>query len=88
MAKSTSPRPPSTRKPRAPKAAVSIAKVVSMVPAPLDQAPLDSAPLDPAMVAMRAYELFLESGSMHGYDVEHWLQAEREILAGRLTSAA
>ena len=78
MAKSTSPRPPSPRKPRAPKAAVGIAKVVSMVPAPLD----------PAIVAMRAYQLFLESGSVHGYDVEHWLQAEREILAGRLTSAA
>lgn len=83
MAKSTSPRPPTTRKPRAPKAAVSTAKVVSMVPPPLEQPPLD-----PAMVAVRAYQLFLESGAVHGYDVEHWLQAERELLAGRLTSAA
>ena len=84
MAKSTTPRPPSARKPRAPKAAVSpaatgtTARIVSIVPAPLD----------PAMVAVRAYELFLESGGMHGYDVEHWLRAERELLAGRLTSAA
>ena len=78
MAKSTSPRPPSTRKPRAAKAAVGIAKVVSIVPAPVD----------PAMVAVRAYELFLESGAVHGHDVEHWLRAERELLAGRLTSAA
>ena len=50
--------------------------------------PLDAAPLDPAMVAVRAYELFLESGAVHGSDVEHWLRAERELLAGRLTSAA
>ena len=85
MAKSTTPRPSGARKPRAPKAAVSaassattIARIVSIAPAPLD----------PAMVAMRAYELFLESGSVHGYDVEHWLRAERELLAGRLTSAA
>jgi len=49
---------------------------------------LDPAPLDPATVAMRAYELFLESGGVHGHDVEHWLRAEREIMAGRLTSAA
>ena len=27
----------------------------------------------------RAYELFIESGSEHGHDAEHWLQAEREI---------
>ena len=46
------------------------------------------APLDPAMVAVRAYELFLESGGVHGDDVEHWLRAERELLGGRLTSAA
>ena len=46
------------------------------------------APLDPAMVAVRAYEIFLEKGSVHGYDIEHWLQAERELLNGRLTSAA
>ena len=85
MAKSTTTRPPSVRKPRAPKAAVSAAastvttaKIVSIAPAPLD----------PAMVAVRAYELFLESGGVHGYDVEHWLMAERELMAGRLTSAA
>lgn len=96
MAKSSSPRPPGTRKPRAPKAAVvasastpkSVAKIVSIAPAPLDPAPLDPAPLDPAMIAVRAYELFLESGAVHGHDVEHWLRAERELLAARLTSAA
>ena len=78
MAKSTSPRPASPRKPRVAKAAVSTAKIVSIAPTPLD----------PAMVAQRAYEIFLESGSVHGYDIEHWLRAERELMAGRLTSAA
>ena len=78
MAKSTTPRPPSARKPRIAKAPVSTAKVVSIT----------SSPLDPTMVAARAYELFLESGSVHGYDIEHWLQADRELRNGRLTSAA
>ncbi len=64
-----------------------------MVPAPPDtvlveDVPSDAVPLDPAMVAMRAYELFLESGAVHGHDVDHWLRAERELLAARLTSAA
>jgi Protein of unknown function (DUF2934) len=77
MAKSTTPRPPSTRKPRAVKAPVSTAKIVSIMPPP-----------DPAMVAVRAYEIFLQNGSMHGCDIEHWLQAERELLNARLTSAA
>jgi hypothetical protein len=43
--------------------------------------------LDAGAVARRAYELFLERGGLHGYDVEDWLQAERE-LEGLLTSAA
>jgi len=78
MAKTIPPRPSTARKPRVPKAAASTAKIVSMTPAPLD----------PAMVAVRAYEIFLEHGSVHGYDLEHWLQAERELLNERLTSAA
>ena len=82
MAKSTPPRPTGARKPRAPKppvsTATSTARIVSITPAPLD----------PTMVAVRAYEIFLEKGSVHGYDIEHWLQAERELLNGRLTSAA
>jgi HSP20 family molecular chaperone IbpA len=31
-------------------------------------------------VARRAYSLFLEDGSNDGKDLEHWLQAESEIL--------
>jgi hypothetical protein len=44
--------------------------------------------IDPAAIAARAYEIFLESGGMHGHDVEHWLQAEHELRAAALTSAA
>jgi hypothetical protein len=39
-------------------------------------------------IAVRAYELFVENGGVHGYDVEHWLQAERELTARLLISAA
>jgi hypothetical protein len=30
---------------------------------------------------MRAYELFMQEGYMHGNDVDHWLRAERELKA-------
>jgi hypothetical protein len=32
-------------------------------------------------IARRSYELFLASGGTHGHDVEHWLQAERDLRA-------
>ena len=32
-----------------------------------------------ADIANRAYELFLASGAAHGRDIEHWLNAEREL---------
>jgi len=31
-------------------------------------------------IARRAYELYLERGGALGYEMEDWLQAEREIL--------
>ena len=31
-------------------------------------------------VAARAYQLYLESGCQHGHDMDHWLQAEYELL--------
>ena len=42
------------------------------------------------LIARRAYELFELRGGDHGYDVEDWLQAEREFTdpareAGMLT---
>ncbi len=30
-------------------------------------------------IARRSYELFLERGGEHGHDVEHWIQAERDL---------
>ncbi|MBX3305389.1 MAG: DUF2934 domain-containing protein [Nitrospira sp.] len=27
-----------------------------------------------------AYQLFCECGCAHGHDVEHWLEAERQVL--------
>ena len=35
--------------------------------------------LSHADIANRAYELFLAAGAPHGRDLEHWLQAEREL---------
>lgn len=36
--------------------------------------------LVPKKIARRAYELYLKRGGVNGYDMEDWLQAEREIL--------
>lgn len=33
-----------------------------------------------ALIARRAYELFLQRGEEHGRDWEDWLTAERELL--------
>ncbi|MCS6289071.1 MAG: DUF2934 domain-containing protein [Nitrospira sp.] len=33
------------------------------------------------LVAKRAYELYAERGYRHGYALEDWLEAEREILS-------
>jgi hypothetical protein len=38
-------------------------------------------------IAHRAYELFLSNGAMHGRDLEHWLQAESELLRDRSGTA-
>ncbi|HJU05055.1 MAG TPA: DUF2934 domain-containing protein [Nitrospiraceae bacterium] len=32
-----------------------------------------------ARIAARAYSMYEEQGSRHGYDVEHWLKAEQEV---------
>ncbi|MBI1734827.1 MAG: DUF2934 domain-containing protein [Candidatus Rokubacteria bacterium] len=34
-------------------------------------------------IARRAYELFQARGGQHGYEIEDWLQAERELRTGR-----
>ncbi len=45
--------------------------------------PAPSAPRAPSSdaVAIRAYELWRESGGAHGNDQAHWYQAERELRA-------
>ena len=37
---------------------------------------------DPQAVAMRAYEIFLRRGAVHGDDWADWLSAERELASG------
>jgi hypothetical protein len=34
-------------------------------------------------IEKRAYEIWLSTGSSHGNDIVHWLQAENEALAER-----
>ena len=34
-----------------------------------------------ARIARRAYELYERSGYTNGHDVEHWIQAERDVAA-------
>jgi hypothetical protein len=41
-----------------------------------------------ADIAARAFELYCERGRQDGYDVEHWLQAERELQETAKSSAA
>ena len=39
-------------------------------------------------IAKRAYELYLERGSVPGYEVEDWLAAEAELTAATVSAAA
>ena len=39
-------------------------------------------------IAKRAYELYLERGSVPGYEVEDWLAAEAELTAATVNAAA
>lgn len=40
----------------------------------------------PEDIARRAYEIFMARGAAHGHDVEHWLQAERELRQSAASS--
>lgn len=40
-------------------------------------------PLSTEDVSTRAYYSFINHGSHHGYDMEHWLNAEAELIAER-----
>ena len=39
------------------------------------------------LVEQRAYELWVATGCGHGNDIDHWLQAEREVLEGQAASS-
>jgi hypothetical protein len=39
-------------------------------------------------IAVRAYQLYLDSGCQHGQDLNHWFQAEQEIGAKFFTPPA
>ena len=49
-----------------------------------------SEPMTPssADIARRAFELYCERGCKDGYDVQDWLQAERELTATANSTAA
>lgn len=54
-------------------------------PSPVAKEPVHSQPVSPcddlqARIANRAYELHVERGYRHGYALEDWVEAEREIL--------
>lgn len=38
-------------------------------------------------IRIRAYQLYLERGGMHGQDLEDWLVAERQLMESRATSS-
>ena len=38
-------------------------------------------------IARRAYDLFVARGGQHGYHIEDWLQAEKDILSSRAKPA-
>jgi hypothetical protein len=61
-------------------------KKVLTMPAPAT-ARTASATLSAQEVAQRAFELYCARGQQDGFDLEDWLQAERELLAAK-TSAA
>jgi Protein of unknown function (DUF2934) len=48
----------------------------------LNQSNVDSKPL-PDEVARRAYSVYVNRGSVPGYDKQHWLEAEAQLVAER-----
>jgi len=55
------------------------AKAVAAPPSP-------AAPPSSEEIAKRAYELYLQRGSLSGYELEDWLQAEAELIAAAATA--
>jgi hypothetical protein len=48
-------------------------------PATLEQEPAGQAPTF-EQIRTRAFEIHVERGGIHGFDLDDWLQAERELL--------
>ncbi len=38
-------------------------------------------------IRIRAHQLWEQAGKPHGYDVDHWLQAEKELLLNSVAAA-
>ena len=69
-----------------PRAARKTTKNVIAMPAP-SVPPLIIEPSS-ADIARRAFELYCARGHQDGYDVQDWLQAERELLSTSQSTAA
>jgi len=46
----------------------------------------DTATPDGEMIAKRAYELYLQRGSVSGHELDDWLEAEAELSAAAATA--
>jgi Protein of unknown function (DUF2934) len=60
------------------------------IPAPESTTPRRNQPPNPTTTAIaeRAYRLYCARGGQHGYDVDDWLQAERELHDEAKSAAA
>jgi hypothetical protein len=57
----------------------------ALVTALAAEQPLDVTDIE---IARRAYELYEQRGCTHGYDIDDWLLAERDLGLARRTTAA
>jgi Protein of unknown function (DUF2934) len=49
---------------------------------------IGSQELTEEIIRKRAYEMFELHGCQHGHDVEHWLEAEAEVVGKKSSSPA
>jgi hypothetical protein len=77
MSQKTSPKSDTRPNPKIPSSDTARAAQAQRAGAPTSEA-----------IARRAYELYLQRGSVSGYEVEDWLQAEAELVAAAATTSA
>ncbi len=65
-----------------------MARITRRRPTAFSETPKGGPALNREDIARRAYELFLERGGTHGYDVEDWIAAEHELTSGAAPVAA